>query len=241
MSRTAKLRTACVASLVAVVASASTARAAAKDDVQAAVKKLADAGSYAWTTRTEGGFGGGTAEGKAEKDGFTVVSMTVFNNDVQLVKKGDKGAVKTEEGWKSFEELSNDPGQEGQPNRGRFMARLMQNYKAPAAVAQDLVAHLKDVKQSGDALEAELTEEGAKSLMTMRGRQGGQGPDISGAKGSAKFWLKDGAVSKIEYRVQGTVSFGGQDRDIDRTSTIEIKDVGTAKVDVPEEAKKKVS
>jgi hypothetical protein len=69
---------------------------------------------------------------------------------------------------------------------------------------------------------------------------GGNGPDITGAKGSAKFWVKDGALTKIEYTVKGNMSFGGNDMAMDRTTTIEIKDVGTTKVTVPDEAKKKL-
>ena len=56
-----------------------------------------------------------------------------------------------------------------------------------------------------------------------------------------KFWVKDGVLSKYEYTVKGTVSFNGNDREVDRTTTIEIKDVGSTKVTVPEEAKKKMS
>ena len=41
--------------------------------------------------------------------------------------------------------------------------------------------------------------------------------------------------------MQGKVSFNGNDRDVDRTTTVEIKDVGTTKVEVPEGAKKKLS
>jgi hypothetical protein len=37
------------------------------------------------------------------------------------------------------------------------------------------------------------------------------------------------------------MSFNGNDREIDRTTTVEIKDVGTTKLTVPEEAKKKLS
>jgi hypothetical protein len=42
-------------------------------------------------------------------------------------------------------------------------------------------------------------------------------------------------------KVQGKVSFGGNDRKVDRTTTIEIKDIGSTKVQVPEEAKGKLS
>jgi hypothetical protein len=233
------LRTVFVAAVSLLASTALVARAAGKDDVQAAAKKLADASSYAWTTKTEGGFGGGTSEGKAEKDGFTVVSMTFQNNTIEAVKKGDKGAIKTEEGWKSLDEAAE--GEQGQQNRGRFIAMMMRNYKAPAAVAQQILDGSKEVKQSGEAFETELTEAGAKEMLRFGGRRGGNAPEVSGAKGTAKFWVKEGALSKLEYRLQGSISFNGQDRDIDRTTTIEIKDVGSAKVEVPEEAKKKAS
>jgi hypothetical protein len=36
------------------------------------------------------------------------------------------------------------------------------------------------------------------------------------------------------------VSFNGNDRDIDRTTTVEIKDVGTTKIQVSDDAKKKL-
>ena len=37
------------------------------------------------------------------------------------------------------------------------------------------------------------------------------------------------------------VSFNGNDRDVDRTTTIEIKDIGSTKVEVLDDAKKKLS
>jgi hypothetical protein len=69
---------------------------------------------------------------------------------------------------------------------------------------------------------------------------GGAAPSPANAKGSVKFWLKDGALAKYEVHVEGTFSFNGNDRTIDRTTTTEIKEVGTTKLDVPEEATKKV-
>ena len=52
--------------------------------------------------------------------------------------------------------------------------------------------------------------------------------------------MKDGQLTKYEYNVKGEMSFGGNDIDIDRTTTIEIKDVGSTKVEVPAEAKAKI-
>jgi hypothetical protein len=75
----------------------------------------------------------------------------------------------------------------------------------------------------------------------LRFRRAGDGPAASNAKGSVKFWLKDGGLLKYEFKVKGTVKFGDNDVDVDRATTVEIKDIGTTKVSVPDEAKKKLS
>jgi hypothetical protein len=93
------------------------------------------------------------------------------------------------------------------------------------------------LKKDGDSWSASLTEEGAKAFLTFR-RSGGA--TVTNGKGSVKFWLKDGLIAKYEFKVTGNVSFGGNDMDVDRTTTVEIKDVGATKVDAPEAAKKKL-
>jgi len=216
------------------------ANAGPKDEVAAAAKKLGDKDNYAWKQTTEnaggGGFGGGTAEGKTEKDGYLWLTMTMRDNTVEAVKKGDKGAIKTQDGWQSVSEAAS-----GDPGPSMFLARRVQNLKAPAGQAEDLTKAVKELKKDGDVYAGDLTEEGAKSQLMFGGRGGGNGPEISGAKGSVKFWIKDGMLSKYEIKVQGKVSFNGNDRDIDRTSTIEIKEIGTTKIQVPAEAKSKLS
>jgi hypothetical protein len=56
-----------------------------------------------------------------------------------------------------------------------------------------------------------------------------------------KFWIQDGVLTKYEFKVTGKVNFNGNDRDVDRTTTVEIKDVGATKVEVPDDAKKKLA
>ena len=87
-----------------------------------------------------------------------------------------------------------------------------------------------------------MTEEGVKQLVA-RGprRPGAEPPEVSDAKGSVKFWVKEGVLSKYEYKVQGKMSFNGNDVEINRTTTVSIKDAGSTKVEVPDEAKKKLS
>jgi hypothetical protein len=56
-----------------------------------------------------------------------------------------------------------------------------------------------------------------------------------------KFWIKDGSLTKYEFKVSGKREIQGEVRDIERTTKVEIKDVDTTKLTVPEEAKKKLS
>ena len=251
---------------------AGTLMAAPKVEVQGAVKKLGDAGSYGWTSTTtnlspaggpgggpgggggrgRGGFGGGgPMEGKIGKDGIAYITSTSnFGGNpmtMERVVKGDKTAMKNQDGtWQTPEEMMaafGGGGGGGAPGGGRGRGGGMFGGTAvlPAAQAADLLSKVKDVSMAGGVYSGDLTEDGAKSLMAFGGRGGGAGPDIAGAKGSVKFWLKDGVLTKYEFNVQGTMSFGGNDMPMNRTTIIEIKDVGTTTVTVPDEAKKKVS
>ncbi len=225
--------------------------AAPKDDVTAAAKKLAD-NSYSWTATTAnaggggGGGGGGQGgrnrgptDGKITKDGVTHLKMTAGENTTEAYLKGDKAVASgADGGWQTLDEMANSEG------RGRFMVGTLRGFKAPAAQAAELAADTKDLKKEGDAYVSDLTEERAKALLSVRGGRGGGGgeaPAVSNAKGSVKFWMKDGTLSKFEYKVTGTVSFNGNDREVDRTTTVEIKEVGATKAEVPEDAKKKLS
>jgi len=211
-----------------------------REDVTSAAKKLGEKPNYSWKTTVvvpeSAQFKPGPSEGQTEKAGLTHVTMSFGDNTTQAVLKGDKAAVTNREGeWQSLADLDNAEGP------GRFLGFFVRNIKTPAVQAADLAAAAKDLKKEGDAYSGDLTEEGAKTLLTFRPRGGGDGPTVSNAKGSVKFWLKDGELSKYEFKVTGKVSFNGNDRDVDRATTVEIKDVGTTKVNVPEEAKKKLS
>jgi hypothetical protein len=247
--------------LAAVVMTAGSLLAAdAKDEVAGAAKKVSAAANYSWSSMTTnanpgsgggggggrgrgGRGGGGPMSGMTEKDGFTVMTFGEGDNAMKAVTKGDKGAIETQDGWQSIAELTADNGGGGGgggANRGMFMARRLQTMKAPAAEVEGMLAKVKSLSKADDAYSGELTEEGAKALMTFGGRGGGNGPEISDAKGTVKFWVKDGMLSKYETHVTGTMSFNGNEMKRDTTTTVSIKDVGATKVEVPEEAKKKI-
>jgi hypothetical protein len=96
-----------------------------------------------------------------------------------------------------------------EPGPGAFMAMIAQSVPVPAA-----------------------------QTVNFRGPPGGESPTVSNAKASIKYWLADGALVKYELTSSAKISFSGEVRDMGFTTTIEIKDVGTTKVTVPEEARK---
>ena len=203
-----------------------------KDDVIAAAKKLGDQTNYSWKTTVvvpeNAQFKPGPSEGKTEKDGFTHLTLSFGDNTTQAFIKGDKAAVTNPEGgWQSLSDLDNAEGP------GRFLGRIIRNFKTPAAQAGELAAATKELKKDGDVYAGDLTEEGAKAQFSFG--------TVSNPKGWVKFWVKDGALTKFQFKVTGKVDFNGNEFDVDRTWMIEVKDVGTTKVSVPEEAKKKVS
>jgi len=217
--------------------------AADKDDVTSAAQKLAGADSYSWTTTmVSPQFSPGPSHGKTQKDGLVWQDFTVQDNTVEVFAKDGKGAIKTEDGWQSLEDAAKDDGGGGF-NFKRFMAMRMQKFKAPAAQAEEIAGTTKDITKTDDTYSGDLTEEGAKKLMTF-GRRGGNGdgPAISNAKGSVKFWIKDGVITKYQTKVSGTMkNRDGDDMDVDRTTTVEIKDIGATKITVPDDAKSKMS
>jgi hypothetical protein len=211
-----------------------------RDEVTSAAKALAEKPNYSWTTTVtvpEGArFRPGPTEGQTEKDGVTHLTMTFGERTVHALRQGEKGAITGREGeWQS---LSDVDGSEGP---GRFYAAMLRNIQTPAAQALELAGDAKELRKEGDAYRGELTEDGAKELLRFR-RRADDGPEPRNAKGNVAFWVKDGVLSKVQYHVQGTVTgFDGNDIDVDRTTTIEIKEVGSTKMNVPEEGRKKLS
>jgi hypothetical protein len=230
--------------------SAAVVHADPKDDIQAAIQKLSDSGNYSWTRTVEGGFGRGPQNGKIQKDGTTWLSVQMRDNTYELLTQGDKAAVKTDDGWKSKAELttaaaSDDGG--GPPSPERMLLFMVQNIKAPADLAKDLVSKLDNIQKTDDGYSADLTPDAAKEQLMFRRRRATTTPDanapaveVKDAKASIKFTIKDGNLTKFEMHVTGTRSFNGNDNDVDQTTTTEIKDVGTTTIDVPADAKAKL-
>jgi hypothetical protein len=203
-----------------------------------AAKNLADKPNFSWKLTVEGPTERtGTIDGKAEKDGPIFLSLARGDQGFDGVLKGGKGAIKTEEGWKSLTEVAQESGRSGP---AQFVAQLLQNFKTPPDEVADVASKTKELAFADGVYTGTLTEEAAKELLMYRTRPGPNGPQLSSVQGSAKFWLKDGVLSKYEFTLRGTVSSNGNERELNRTQITEIKDIGTTKVNIPEEAAKKL-
>jgi hypothetical protein len=232
-----------IVAVVVLLGSTSLVMADAKDDVQAAAAKLNDSPNYSWTSSMESGQFSSSTSGKTQKDGLTWVSLTFGDTTTEALIKGSKAAIKTDDGWKTADEVVQEQQQGGGPNPMIFVARMVQNFRTPGAQAVESVGQIPDLQKTDDGYSGNLSDEAAKQMMTFRRRNASattQPSPVKNAKASVKFWVTDGVLSKLQYQVSGTVTFNDQDRDVQRTTTVEIKDVGSTKIDVPPEAQAKL-
>ncbi len=212
-------------------------------EIKNAAAALGSQTNYTWQATVEvpadSQFKPGPTDGRTEKGGYTTLSFSFGDNATAAVIKGTNGVIQTDSGWQTLADALKDNG-DGGFNPTLFLARRLQNYKLPAAEAASLADAAKELKKDTNSISGDLTEAGAKELLSFRrGRNaGGDGPAVTNPKGSVKFWIKAGQLSKYQYHVQGTVSFNGNDRDVDRTTTVEIKDVNSTKIEVPADVKK---
>jgi hypothetical protein len=234
------------------VFSAAICYAAPADDVRAAVKKLADAPNYSWSTTVQnaggaggggrgGGFGGGPQSGVAEKDGFAVITRETQNGPSQTVRKGEKVVLQNQENqWVTPEEFMAAFG--GGGGRGGGAGGALFGGTLPADDLNALAAAATDLTAADGVISGKLNAEATAQRLAFGrgGRGGGGGQPPANAAGTVKFWVKDGAISKYEVNVKGTVTGRGGEVQVDRTTTTEIKNVGSSKAAVPPDALKKI-
>jgi len=212
-----------------------------KSKLSNATKQLGEKTNYSWTSTSKEADGStgrlGAMEGKTEKSGLTFLSFTVSDVPVEVYMKGEKGTAKALEGWQSFDDIiQTSPAAAG-------IVKFLRSHKLPAAESAALADKVNDLKEADGVLSGDLKEEAVKELLmrNARRREGQDAPKIENPKGSVKYWVKDGALTKYEVNVQGKVTAGDRETDVNRTTVVEIKDADTTKVEVPAEAKEKMT
>jgi hypothetical protein len=166
--------------------------------------------------------------------------MKQGENTFETAFKGEKFAMKVKDTWMGAGDL---PGgaQQGRPDPSQFAARMMKNLKPVAQNVAEVIDKLKEIKSEGDGVySGEFTPEGVKEQLAPNRGPGATPPAVSDAKGSVKFWIKDGIIVKLESTLQGKMTIGTREIEMNRTATTEIKDVGSTKIELPDEAKKKL-
>jgi hypothetical protein len=228
-----------------VLASAVLVHADAKDDLKAAADKLAAAPSYTFTTDTQnaggGGFGGGKATGKVEKDGYTLIDAPGRGGEMQILIKGDKVALKMQDAWQTPDEIAAGFGGGGGGGGFNIGAMMANRFRDPVGQAAKNIDKIQNLAMADGVYTGDLSGDDAKAALSAGFGRGGQSPEYTNPKISYKFWIKDGLISKVESHRTGTMSFNGNDREIDQTATTEITDVGSTKVDAPAEAVAKLN
>jgi hypothetical protein len=224
------------------IAAALAARAGdAEDKFKAAVAKLAEAANYTWVSATEitgAPMRLSPTTGKTEKGGFTLLSTEAFDTEIVVVRRGTNGVVKTDDGWKTAADLPQPSfGGGGMPNMSAMFGRRLLAARLPGEEAEALLRNLKPMKAEADGVSAEFTEEGAKDFLK-NSRRGRGFVDPKNAKGSVRFWIQDGAVAKAEIATEAEMEGPQGAMNMAVKTTTEIKDVGSTKVVVPEEARK---
>ncbi len=96
---------------------------------------------------------------------------------------------------------------------------------------------VSDLQETNGAYAGNLSADAAKQMLMFR-RGGGGTADITNAVGTATFRVNNGELAKFEFHVTGSVTVNDNTFNADRDTTVEIKDVGMTKIDVPADAKK---
>jgi hypothetical protein len=259
----------------AAVAIGTTVRGGPIESAIIAAMKLREAANYQWVATVTEDSRFYFVEAKTRKDGYTLVSTPMVNSiqrklgggksEIQtaIFRGNDEFVVQTPEGWMSRDELAElpSPGFGGQlgaggarrpvrgggspagfGGRGPRYSNLQVNLSFPHDELETIVGSYTEVRATTDGVEGVLSTDGAKLLLVHPGQD-----EITAlrASGSFKLWLKDGAVSKYEVQLAGTLALGaGSNRrevSVNQSVTTELKDVGKTAFDVPEEAKRKLA
>ena len=212
-----------------------------QSQVASATKALANKPNYSWTMTTREGDGSpgrlGPIEGKADKTGLVYLTFSISGVPVEVYLNGPKGAGKALEGWQTLDDIAETSG------TAAAVVRYLRSYKAPAAESATLSESAKALKEDEGIVAGELKPEVAKELLERgaRRREGQEAPKIENARGTIRFWIQDGVLAKYEVKVRGKITAGDRETEVNRTTTVEIKDPGTTKLAVPAEAKAKMS
>ena len=237
-------------------------------DLAAAVKRLAEAPNYAWTTelrvvnssipRMANGATTPT-EGASERDGFTFINHKVGEAWQPAAKLGGHEVTRDPEGnWISWDEAFARLGTSGVANvrvkaapsdpshPAQHWNEVGTGRLAPVAELGQLLPKARHVVRTGDGLTFDLDVEDALAILPFytpvaRRPNGNAAPMPTGVAATVTLWLSGGLPERYVVRVEGKlIDRRGDNVSVSRTANVTISGIGTTKVDLPESAKQKL-
>jgi hypothetical protein len=209
------------------------------EDLCKATQAASEMSSYAFKVdvkadRRARGLAPLAVEGKYEKDQpvyFKAQGTDAYRRTGAVV-------VKDGEAWKRLERKKRE-----KKDRNQTTLLSLGDVKLPH---EELTEFEKKLEKIEKAVEGEttvysgaLTADGARSLAATGNKASGKGRLNLTYSGSAKLWLnKDGQVTKYEVSIKGSGKVKERDVQVSTTRTVELSEIGTVKVEVPEAAKK---
>ena len=207
--------------------------------VQESAQLLRSAPSYSWTAMVSPvestGHRAVEIEGRVEKDGPTSVTLRFGDRTVHGYLLGSKAFVTSPDTkWKDIPEM-----RKGE-TPGEFITRLVRGVTPPDKQIRELLGRSAELRQEGEVVTASLPQPSAQALLEPRHAGRFKGPEVRDASGTVKFWTAAGAITKYEYTLRGKTMMDGEEKEFVRTTVVEIRDIGTTKVDLPDIAKEKL-
>jgi hypothetical protein len=208
-----------------------------KGEVQNAIQRLAAQANYSWTSTVTVNEAGASArqsptEGQTELNGYSFFKLKIGESPVEAAFRGQKATIKIEGEWVSAAELQGER---------MWLARRLSTFKPPAGEAQELLSKTTFMSKDKSGFYAELTANGVRELLALRSRNGDLNSVTGNPRGWVRFWLEKGLLTKYEFNLQGAIA--GDNTlfiDVNRTTSVEIKKVGSTRVELPAEARKKL-
>ena len=124
---------------------------------------------------------------------------------------------------------------------GRAFSNVQKTLSRPHEEIAVIVAGGSELKAEGEVVSGRLSETSAKLLLVHEGQRD-RVPLQAG--GTFRLWVRGGALVKYETRLEGVLrvddSAGRREVRVNETSTTTLSEVGTARVEVPAEVRKRL-
>lgn len=219
-----------------------------KSTVESAIQRVDQSRGFTWQTDTTvkipSGFDFGPARptrGAWDGDAFLMVTTTALDSEVTFVRAHGQAAVLLGDQWMSMNQAVERSGR-GSFGLPRLSPELITHFRLPTQEFADLLGKATGHRLENGAVVADLSEEAIRELL-LKGipRFGRQPPTIRGAKGSIAFVLADEQLSRVTLDLAGSLELSSNSISLDRIVTTNFRDVGSARVDIPLEAREIVT